>query len=43
VADPLIKGNDTVTVEKSAARAFFKGATDTLRGFISFGQYTIGQ
>lgn len=43
VADPLIKGNDTVRVEKSAARAFFKGATDTLRGFISFGQYTIGQ
>lgn len=43
VADPLIKGNDTVTVEKSAARAFFKGATDALRGFISFGQYTIGQ
>ena len=42
-ADPLIKGNDTITVEKSAARAFFKGATDTLRGFISFGQYTIGQ
>jgi polysaccharide biosynthesis/export protein len=43
VADPLIRGNDTVRVEKSAARAFFKGATDTLRGFISFGQYTIGQ
>ena len=43
VADPLIKGNDTVTVEKSATRAFFKGVTETLRGFISFGQYTIGQ
>jgi polysaccharide biosynthesis/export protein len=42
-ADPLIKGNDTITVEKSASRAFFKGATDTLRGFISFGQYTIGK
>ncbi len=42
VADPLIKGNDTVTVEKSAGRAFFKGVTDTLRGFIGFGTYTIG-
>jgi polysaccharide export outer membrane protein len=42
-ADPLIKGNDTITVEKSASKAFFKAATDTLRGFISFGQYTIGQ
>ncbi|QLQ25671.1 MAG: polysaccharide export protein [Dechloromonas sp.] len=38
-ADPLIKGNDTITVEKSASKAFFKAATDTLRGFISFGQY----
>lgn len=42
-ADPLIKGNDTITVEKSASRAFFKGVTDTMRGFISFGQYTIGK
>ncbi len=41
VADPLIKGNDTVTVEKSASAAFFKGVTDTLRGFINFGSYTI--
>ena len=42
-ADPLIKGNDTITVEKSASRAFFKGVTDTMRGFIGFGQYTIGK
>ena len=41
VEDPLIKGNDTVMVEKSASAAFFKGVTDTLRGFINFGSYTI--
>lgn len=41
-ADPLVKGNDTITVEKSASKAFFKGVTDTMRGFISFGQYTLG-
>ena len=41
-ADPLVKGNDTITVEKSAGKAFFKGVTDTMRGFISFGQYTLG-
>lgn len=41
VEDPLIKGNDTILVEQSASAAFFKGVTDTLRGFINFGSYTI--
>ena len=35
--DPLIKGNDTVVVETSGSAAFFKGVTDTLRGFVGFG------
>jgi polysaccharide export outer membrane protein len=43
VPDPLIKGNDTVRVEQSTGKAFFKDVTDVLRGFINFGTYTIGQ
>jgi polysaccharide export outer membrane protein len=35
--DPLVKGNDVVVVDASAAKSFIKNVTDTLRGFIGFG------
>lgn len=36
-ADPLLKGDDIIVVHKSRTKAFVKGFTDTLRGFVSFG------
>ena len=37
--DPLVKGNDVVVVDASAAKSFIKNVTDTLRGFIGFGTF----
>jgi len=37
VADPQVQGNDIVVVGESASKAMLKGLTDTLRGFIGFG------
>lgn len=34
--DPLIYGDDIVVVDRSGGRAFLKGFTDTLRGFVGF-------
>jgi polysaccharide export outer membrane protein len=36
--DPLLVGDDIVVVHKSGVKAFVKGITDTLRGFVSFGR-----
>ena len=36
--DPLLKGDDIIVVHKSGVKAFVKGITDTLRGFVSFGR-----
>jgi len=35
--DPLVQGDDIIVVQKSGPRSFIKSITDTLRGFISFG------
>ncbi len=35
--DPIVRGDDVITVEASTGRSFLKGVTDTLRGFIGFG------
>jgi len=35
--DPILTGNDRVVVPESGTAVFFKGLTDTLRGFVSFG------
>ncbi len=37
VADPQVQGNDIVVVGESSGKAMLKGLTDTLRGFIGFG------
>ncbi|WP_301101392.1 polysaccharide biosynthesis/export family protein [Propionivibrio sp.] len=37
IADPALKNNDILVVDKSQAKAFLRGITDTLRGFITFG------
>ena len=38
--DPLVRGNDIIVVQKSAPRSLIKSITDTLRGFIYFGNPT---
>ena len=35
--DPILKGDDVIVVNRSASRSVIKSITDTLRGFISFG------
>jgi len=37
VDDPVVQGNDIVVVGESASKATLKGLTDTLRGFVGFG------
>lgn len=37
VDDPQVQGNDIVVVGESSGKAMVKGLTDTLRGFIGFG------
>ena len=39
MTDPLIYGDDIVVVDRSGGRAFLKGVTDTLRGFVGFRTY----
>jgi polysaccharide biosynthesis/export protein len=39
VADPPIKGNDVVVVERSATRSAVKTVSDTIRGILSIGRY----
>lgn len=36
LADPILIGDDKVVVPKSGTAVFFKGLTDTLRGFVTF-------
>jgi len=35
--DPVVRGNDVIVVQNSAPRSFLKSVTDTIRGFIFFG------
>lgn len=35
--DPVVRGNDIIVVQKSAPRSLIKSITDTLRGFLYFG------
>lgn len=37
IADPTVRNNDIVVVEKSQGRAILKAVTDTLRGFFTLG------
>lgn len=37
IDDPVVQGNDIVVVGESSGKAAWKGLTDTLRGFIGFG------
>jgi polysaccharide export outer membrane protein len=39
IADPEIKGDDVVVVEKSSGRSFVKSVTDSIRGILSYGRY----